>query len=113
MRRLGSSVSVMLIALFVLPFTAPFPTCDLGEWLGLTPLHHSLSQPAQSSALEDGTYSVLPTLSTEPGRLRLSVVTIASVPDPLPLLPLTFEPVRGVATRPPVEQARRQTVLRV
>jgi hypothetical protein len=73
-----------LIALFALPFTAPFPTCDVGGFfVGMG--HHDrvpIAPPvrSRSTVLEDGTYSVLPTLTTESGRLKLAVVSHDTAP---------------------------------
>jgi hypothetical protein len=78
-----------LIALFALPFTAPFPTCDLGGLFVGAGHHDSVPTVppvhSRSTVLEDGIYSVLPTLTTENGRLKLAVVSqdVAPSLDPL------------------------------
>jgi hypothetical protein len=68
-----------LIALFALPFTAPFPTCDVGGFFVGTGHHDAVPMAppvrSRSTVLEDGTYSVLPILTTESGRLKLAVVS--------------------------------------
>ena len=73
-----------LIALFALPFTAPFPTCDLGGFFVGTGQHDAVPTVppvrSRSTVLEDGTYSALPTLTTESGRLKLAVVSQDAAP---------------------------------
>ena len=76
---IASVCAAWLIALFALPFTAPFPTCDLGGFIAGAGHHDAVPMAppvrSRSTVLEDGTYSVLPTLTTESGRLKLAVVS--------------------------------------
>ena len=72
-RRFGSFCALWLIAQILLPFTAPFPTCDLSDFLGGAQ-HHS-APLAPSSSCADGDYAFAPPLSTTGGRLKLVVVS--------------------------------------
>jgi hypothetical protein len=111
-----------LIALFALPFTAPFPTCDVGGFFVGTGHHDAipLAPPvrSRSTVLEDGTYSVLPTLTTESGRLKLAVVS----QDRAPALDLlVLHQIRSISHAPawprPVQEqpsaASHQMTLRI
>jgi|SRR5579862_7317708 len=82
-----------LMALFALPFTAPFPTCDLPGFFEGTMGHHGTAPDvppvrSRSTVLEDGTYSILPTLNTESGRLKLAVVSFDSALNQLHVVAL-------------------------
>jgi hypothetical protein len=94
-----------LIALFALPFTAPFPTCDVGGFFVGTGHHDTVPMAppvrSRSTVLEDGTYSVLPTLTTESGRLKLAVVS----QDLAPALDLVVHWVRFVSHVPAWRQS--------
>ena len=107
MRSFTANVcAAWLIALFALPFTAPFPTCDLsGFFVGSGPHDAVPAVPpirSHSTVLEDGTYSVLPTLATESGRLKLAVVS----DDPGPAIhPRVLHGVQSVQQPPAGRQA--------
>src|ERR1700730_8175455 len=77
-RRLGRFCALWLVAQVLLPFTAPFPTCDLSDLLGYG--HH----PEQRSPLAPLTppsshvndhFQFAPPLATTSGRLKLKVVS--------------------------------------
>ena len=76
-RRLGTFCALWLIAQILLPFTAPFPTCDLSDLLGGAPHHSSPLAPLNSRA--DGDYAFAPPLATTGGRLKLVVVSSRDV----------------------------------
>src|ERR1700732_1805042 len=76
-RRLGRFCALWLIAQILLPFTAPFPTCDLSDFLGSTQ-HHS-APLAPSSSRADGDYAFAPPLATTDGRLKIVVVSSLDV----------------------------------
>jgi hypothetical protein len=72
-RGLGRFCALWLVAQILLPFTAPFPTCDLSDVLGGAQ-HHS-APLAPSSSRADGDYTLAPPLATTAGRLKLVVVS--------------------------------------
>ena len=72
-RRLGSFCALWLTAQILLPFTAPFPTCDLADFLGSAEHHSAPLVPSNSRA--DGDYAFAPPLATTGGRLKLVVVS--------------------------------------
>ena len=76
-RRFGSFCALWLIAQILLPFTAPFPTCDLSDFLGSAQHHGSPLMPSNSRA--DGDYAFAPPLATTGGRLKLVVISSLDV----------------------------------
>ena len=72
-RRLGRFCALWLVAQILLPFTAPFPTCDLSDFLGSA--QHRGAPLAPSSSRADGDYAFAPPLATPGGRLKLVVVS--------------------------------------
>ena len=76
-RRFGSFCALWLIAQILLPFTAPFPTCDLSDFLGSAQHHSSPLMPSNSRA--DGDYAFAPPLATTGGRLKLVVISSLDV----------------------------------
>jgi hypothetical protein len=77
LRRLERFCAIWLIAQILVPFTAPFPICDLSDVLGSAHHHGAPLVPANSRAIGD--YSVAPPLATTAGRLRLVVVSSLDV----------------------------------
>jgi hypothetical protein len=76
-RRVGNFCALWLIAQILLPFTAPFPTCDLSDFLGGAQHHGAPLVPSSSRA--DGDYAFAPPLATTGGRLKLVVVSSRDV----------------------------------
>ncbi len=79
--------ALWLVVQILLPFTAPFPTCDLSDVLGSAPHHGTPLAPP--SAHVDGDYAFPPPLATTTGRLRLVVVSsldASGVVDTTPLI---------------------------
>ena len=76
-RRFESFCALWLIAQILLPFTAPFPTCDLADFLGSAEHHSAPLVPSNSRA--DGDYAFAPPLATTSGRLKLVVVSSLDV----------------------------------
>jgi hypothetical protein len=72
-QRFGRLCGLWLIAQILLPFTAPFPTCDLPDFLGSVHHHGAPLVPANSRA--DGDYAFAPPLATTAGRLKLVVLS--------------------------------------
>jgi hypothetical protein len=75
--RLGRFCALWLAAQILLPFTAPFPTCDLSDFLGGAQHHGAPLAPSHSRA--DGDYAFAPPLGTTGGRLKLVVVSSLDV----------------------------------
>jgi hypothetical protein len=105
--------ALWLVAQILLPFTAPFPTCDLSDILG-NASHHG-TPLAPPSAHVDGDYAFAPPLATTTGRLRLVVVSsldATGVVDTTPVIVAGGRPLAVVVSgheRPPVPP----TVLRL
>jgi hypothetical protein len=102
-RRFGSFCALWLIAQILLPFTAPFPTCDLSDFLSSAQHHSSPLMPSNSRA--DGDYAFAPPLATTGGRLKLVVVSsldVSSVVGNAPVMtsPAPIVPAGGVPQRP-------------
>jgi hypothetical protein len=111
-RRLGSFCALWLIAQILLPFTAPFPTCDLSDFLGSAQHHSSPLVPSNSRA--DGDYAFAPPLATTGGRLKLIVVSsldVSSVVGNVPAV-ANSRPVAATGSRPQRSQGQ-PTVLRL
>ena len=64
---------------WLLPFTAPFPVCDLADLLSGAPHHSAPLSSNVPDSRTDASYSYVPSLVTTEGRLRLQV--IADTPD--------------------------------
>jgi hypothetical protein len=62
-----------LIVLVLAPFTAPFPTCDVGTLFGGPQTEHSPGQIPGSVIATDSVVASVPAISGV-GRIRLSVV---------------------------------------
>ena len=88
--------ALWLVAQILLPFTAPFPTCDLADVLGGTPHSTPLVPP---SSHVDGDYTFAPPLATTSGRLRLVVVSsldVSSVVETTPTIVVRGRPLAAV-----------------
>src|ERR1700687_1923890 len=72
-RALSRLCALWLVAQILLPFTAPFPTCDLSDFLGSAHHHGAPLLPSNSRA--DGDYTFAPPLAPTGGRLKLVVVS--------------------------------------
>src|SRR5689334_11925553 len=64
-------VTCWLVAQIVLPFTAPFPVCDLTDLLGGTANHATPLTPNTPGSRPDASYAYAPPLWTTGGRARL------------------------------------------
>jgi hypothetical protein len=76
-RRPGRFCALWLVAQVLLPFTAPFPTCDLSDLLGS--VQHNGAPLAPSNSRAAGDYAFAPPLATTGGRLKLVVVSSLDV----------------------------------
>ena len=76
-RRFEKFCALCLVAQILLPFTAPFPTCDLSDLLSST--HHDRAPLVPSNTRVEGDYAFAPPLATTAGRLRLVVVSTLDV----------------------------------
>ena len=72
-RRFRRLCAIWLVAQILLPFTAPFPTCDLSDFLSGAHRHGVPLLPPTTHV--DGDYAFAPPLATTAGRLRLDVVS--------------------------------------
>ena len=61
-----------LIVLIVLPWSAPFPTCDLADLFGSSEAPHGTpaSTASNPAAVDDGTACLIPAIATTVGRLK-------------------------------------------
>lgn len=89
-RQINALVTVWLIVQILLPFTAPFPVCDLTDFFNGNPQHSPSTLPASSTARQAAVpYESAPPLITTAGRLRLVVVRAIDAFDivaPAPLI---------------------------
>jgi hypothetical protein len=111
-RRFGSFCALWLTAQILLPFTAPFPTCDLADFLGSAEHHSAPLVPSNSRA--DGDYAFAPPLATTSGRLKLVVVSsldVSSVVGNAPAM-ANGRPIAATGGRQQRSQAQ-PTVLRL
>jgi hypothetical protein len=111
-RRLRRLCALWLAAQILLPFTAPFPTCDLSDFLGGA--HHHGVPFAPLSTHVDGDYAFAPPLATTAGRLRLVVVSSLDVSSVVGIAP-AIAPGRPftVAVGEPEHPLLHPTVLRL
>jgi hypothetical protein len=77
LRRFRQLCALWLVAQILLPFTAPFPTCELADFL--SGARHRGAPLVPPSSHVDGDYSFAPPLATTAGRLRLVVVSALDV----------------------------------
>jgi hypothetical protein len=113
-RRFEKFCAVWLVAQVLLPFSAPFPICDLSDLLG-SAQHHGVPLVPEDSRV-DGDYACAPPLVTTAGRLRLVVVSILDVSNVVEVTPGTAAHCRSVAAvfgRPPRLPQIQPTILRL
>jgi hypothetical protein len=79
--------ALWLVAQIVLPFTAPFPICDLSDLLSRT--HHHGAPLVPPHPRVDGDYAFAPPLATTAGRLRLDVVGPRAVSNLVGVIPVS------------------------
>jgi hypothetical protein len=68
--------AVWLLAQIILPFTAPFPVCDIADVFGGRPSRDAAPAPISSGTSQAEAYAYAPPLATAVGRLKLVVVTV-------------------------------------
>ena len=74
-RRIYRAFAVWMILQILLPFTAPFPVCDLADILGGSGQTSHSAGPASSTVpVAEGAYAYAPPLTTTGGRLKLVLV---------------------------------------
>jgi hypothetical protein len=110
--RLGRFCGLWLIAQVLLPFTAPFPTCDLWDLLGS--VHHHSAPLAPENSRADGDYAFAPPLATTAGRLKLVVLSSLDVSNVVGIVPVIVlvRPVAAAVGRPQ-HPPSQPTVLRL
>jgi hypothetical protein len=96
--------AVWLVTLIVLPFSAPFPTCELSDLFGRAARHQTPGpEPLNHAALDDATTLLVPPVTAAAGRLKLTALsglrTVHSVApmgmalcDPPIALPIPLSP---------------------
>jgi hypothetical protein len=72
-QRLRKFCALWLVTQILLPFTAPFPICDLSDLL--SGAHHDAASLMPSNPRVEGDYALAPPLATTTGRLKLVVVS--------------------------------------
>lgn len=72
-----------LVVLIVLPFTAPFPTCDASDLFGLTQQRQrtTAEMPSHSSTTLDDSSTLFPPAATVREQTRLILIAHASAPS--------------------------------
>jgi hypothetical protein len=86
LRRFEKFCALWLVAQILLPFTAPFPICDLSDLLGSA--QHRGAPLLPANARVDGDYACAPPLVTTAGRLRLVVVSTLDVSNGVGMAPV-------------------------
>jgi hypothetical protein len=86
LRRFRQLCALWLVAQILLPFTAPFPTCELSDFL--SGAHHHGEPLVPPSSHVDGDYTFAPPLATTAGRLRLVVVSALDVSNLVGITPV-------------------------
>ena len=74
-RLLPKICAAWFVVSIALPWTAPFPTCDLSDVFGMQ--SHQRTSPADANA--DADYSVVSPLVTTAGHLKLTLISALSV----------------------------------
>jgi hypothetical protein len=111
-RRFERFCALWLVVQILLPFTAPFPICDLSDLLGGT-YHHS-APFVPPHARVDGDYAWIPPLATTAGRLRLVVVSsldVSNAVGDVPAITVSRPFAAAVGGQPPPQI--QPTVLRL
>jgi hypothetical protein len=111
LRHVKKFCALWLVAQVLLPFTAPFPTCDLSDLLGRGH-HHAPVAPPNSHV--DGDYAFAPPLATTAGRLKLVVVSALDVSNVAGMTPAILSGRPLVVAAAGLEHRQNQaTVLRL
>jgi hypothetical protein len=97
-RRVEKFCAFWLVAQILLPFTAPFPICDLSDLLGTAQHHGAPLVPV--AAHVDGDYACAPPLVTTAGRLRLVVVSTLDVSNVVGMAPVIVPSALGTPGGP-------------
>jgi hypothetical protein len=77
-RTFGRCCALWLVAQILLPFTAPFPTCEFADFFGGSHQQERrspLAPVASPNSHVNDDYAFAPPLATASGRLRLKVVS--------------------------------------
>ena len=111
-RRFAKFCALWLVAQILLPFTAPFPICDLSDLLGGAQHHDAPIVPG--SARVDGDYACAPLVTTT-GRLRLVVVSTLDVANVVGMAPVIVlsGPFAAAVDGPPRFSQFQPTILRL
>jgi hypothetical protein len=115
LRHLEKLCAFWLVAQILLPFTAPFPICDLSDLLNGAHRHSTAQNhnapvaPQPRSSRFDGDFAFAPPLATTAGYLKLVVVSSQDVSTIVSLMPLPSEAAPVVAdvgrrSPPPLQQ---------
>lgn len=101
-----------LVALVLLPFTAPFRTCDLAAFFGARAQHAPISRSSSATLANDSSVANVPAISRI-GRVRLLEPGGASPSAADALCPLTTFTVSAGFSRVLRQRAVLSTILRV
>ena len=106
--------ALWLVVLIALPFSAPFPTCDLSDLFGRTanrPAH--TPAPVDHAALDEATMLLVPPVADTAGRLKTTALSESRTEHsmaPLPLaVPVSLRAVRDRFDTP----SQAATILRI
>ena len=113
-RALSRITACWLAALVLLPFTAPFRTCDLAAFLGAVAQHNPISRSSSGAATlaTDNSVANVPAISRA-GRVRFLEPGGASPSAAEPLRTLTSFTVSAGLQRVLRQPAMLSTILRV
>src|SRR5262249_17919405 len=101
-----------LVALVLLPFTAPFRTCDLAAFLSRRVRHVPITRSTATALATDSSVANVPAISRM-GRTRLLDVAGVKLPDGDSVRVMTIVTRSGGVPRALHERAVLSTILRV
>jgi len=102
-----------LVALVLLPFTAPFRTCDIAAFFGGAPAQHvPWNRPGSAALTTDSYVASVPAISRA-GRLRLIELAGATGSPAASVRPVAALPRSAVVSQHVRERAVLATILRL
>jgi hypothetical protein len=107
--------ALWLVGLITLPFTVPFPTCDLTDLLGGAASRHGTPAPESPSpgAVDDASALLVPPVATTAGRLKLRVLAGLRSAQSIAPLPIASIDRPSISTTRQTPTAPLTTILRV
>ena len=107
--------ALWLVVLIVMPFSAPFPTCDVTDLLSGRAPSHPVS-PAPGHSIDDATTILVPPVAAEASRMKLAALSglrgVSSVSPAIIIMRTgrgvdSASVIRAVQSRPQLQPALR------